>query len=274
MPHAHCNIMARTLGSSPGETQSERPVVPPEFRPVGENRLADSGPRYTETPADPYSPEASFPAEPWNTATASLFIVLAIYWIVRLRGRFDRFPFLAAALPILLVGGIGGTLYHAFRTRSLYFFLDLIPILVLGLAAALYLSGKLVRWYGWRSVAFTALGVIAGFLVVNSLVFRVAAFENRNIPVNVSYGTQAVLILVPLIGVLIRTQFRNVSFVAAGLVSFGIAWFCRLIDSTGLDVMPMGTHWLWHLFGVLCTAFLIEYFYRLEEMSRASENAA
>ena len=237
-------------------------------------RMPDSGPRYTETPADPYAPDARIPAEPWNTVTASLFIVLALYWIVRLRGQFARFPFLAAALPVLLIGGIGGTLYHAFRTRPLYFFLDLIPILVLGLAVALYLSGKLIRWYGWRSVALTIFGIAAGFLVVNSLVFNVLSFENRNIPVNVSYGSQAVLILVPLIGVLIRTKFRNAAFVAAGLVSFGIAWFCRLIDSTGLDVMPMGTHWLWHFFGVLCTAFLIEYFFRLDARPRETEIAA
>jgi hypothetical protein len=28
--------------------------------------------------------------------------------------------------------------------------------------------------------------------------------------------------------------------------------------------LPMGTHWLWHLFGAACTQFLIAYFYRLE----------
>ena len=41
-------------------------------------RMPDSGPRYTETPDDPYAPDARIPAEPWNTATASLFVVLAL----------------------------------------------------------------------------------------------------------------------------------------------------------------------------------------------------
>ena len=36
-------------------------------------------------------------------------------------------------LPLLLVGGIGGTLYHGLRSSKANFLLDVIPIYLLGL---------------------------------------------------------------------------------------------------------------------------------------------
>ena len=62
------------------------------------DRLADGGPRYTETPAEPDAPDARFPAEPWNAVTASLFVVVALAWLVRLRGRYRGYPFLMSCL--------------------------------------------------------------------------------------------------------------------------------------------------------------------------------
>lgn len=236
----------------------------PQNPPEPALRLADDGPRYTETPADPYAPDSRIPAEPWNTATASLFIALAVTWLVILRRSWRILPFLVSGLVILLAGGLGGTLYHAFRTRRIYFYLDLIPILALGVLAIALVCFRLRRWYGARRVLLAAAGVLAAFLLVNLLVFRVAVFESRTLPVNLSYVSQAVLMLIPIVVLLIRTRFRHAAYIAAGVVSFGIAWFFRLIDGTPFDSLPMGTHWLWHLFGALCTNFLIVYFVRME----------
>src|SRR5207302_6393909 len=124
------------------------------------DRLADRGPRYAETPADTYAADAPTVAEPYNAATAFLFIVVVAYWAWRLRGRYRRFPFVAACLPVLFVGGLGGTLYHATRTRPLYFFLDVVPISLLGLAGALYLTARLGRWHGWARVGAYAAGSV------------------------------------------------------------------------------------------------------------------
>src|SRR5690349_15240074 len=84
------------------------------------DRLPDGGPRYKETPPDPTLVSV---AEPYNAVTAALFLVIVLAWGWRLWGRFGRYPFLAACGPILLAGGIGGTLYHAFRTQRAYFLL-------------------------------------------------------------------------------------------------------------------------------------------------------
>ena len=74
-------------------------------------RLPDGGPIYLETPADP-ALDTSWVAEPWNTATAAIFILIPLVWLWYLRGRWAKYPFLVCCLPILLTGGIGGTLFH------------------------------------------------------------------------------------------------------------------------------------------------------------------
>ena len=51
-----------------------------------------------------------------------------------------------------------------------------------------------------------------------------------------------------------------------GIISFVIAWIFRLVDRDPDMVahLPMGTHWLWHTFGAITTALMVEYFYLVE----------
>ena len=230
-------------------------------------RLADGGPRYVETPADLYAPEAPYVAEPWNAVTASFFIFIVLAWVWRLRGRYRRFPFLVCCMPILMAGGIGGTLYHAFRTQRAYFLLDLIPILILGAASSLFLAIRLGRSVGWKRVASISVAVVIAYLFVNGLVLLVPT-PIPTLRVSVNYTTQAAVILIPVIVTLVRSRFAYAGFVWAGLGSFAIAIFFRFVDP--YSPLPMGTHWLWHSFGALCTVFVIEYFYRVERGAPAA----
>jgi hypothetical protein len=106
------------------------------------SQMPDGGPLYTET--DP----SRLLVEPLNAVTALAFLVLVVAWAVRLRGRYSRYPFLACCLPILAVGGIGGTVYHAFRASRLFLVMDFVPIYLLGLAATVYLWARIrPRWW-------------------------------------------------------------------------------------------------------------------------------
>jgi hypothetical protein len=226
-------------------------------------RLAtDGGPVYRETPPDPQA--ATGMAEPFNTVTAFLFVLIVLGWVWRLRGRFGRFPFTTASLPVLLAGAVGGTLYHATRTQRLYFLLDVIPISLLGGAGAVYLTARLGLAYGRRRVLGWAVALVALYLFVNAVLFRTIRGNNPNLAVNLSYASLAVMILLPLGFTLVRTRFRHAGWVAGALASFAIAWFCRLVDNTPQGDLPMGTHWLWHIFGAVTTQWMYEYFYRLE----------
>jgi hypothetical protein len=225
-----------------------------------EGTLPDGGPLYTETPADPYGPGAPFPAEPWNAITATLFVTIAVFWVWRLRGRYREYPFLSCCLPILLAGGIGGTLYHATRTSYVLFLLDVVPISVLGLAGSVFMA---VRFWGGRGWWFVP--VAAGFYVgVNQLLFTAIGPTDLQLIINLSYAALAVVVLTPIALALVRTRFRHGGWVVAGVVSFAIAWFFRLVDQRVGVYMSMGSHWLWHAFGAAATACLVEYFYRVE----------
>ncbi len=239
-------------------------------QPDPQQRLTDGGPRYQETPYDPLTLAPGRVAEPYNTVTAAFFIVIVMVWVVRLRDRYQQFAFLTCMLPILLAGGIGGTLYHAFRTRKLYFLLDVVPISLLGIAGSVYLTLCLGRGVGFLKVGLIALGIIGAYAATNAFVFRSINWPNPNLRVNLSYLSLAIVLVVPMIATLVRTQFRHVGWMLAGLACFAHAWFFRLVDNTGLVNIPMGTHWLWHTYGAACTVFIFEYFYRLMQDSLAN----
>jgi hypothetical protein len=239
--------------------ETDAAATQPDWALVANREMVDGGPRYTETPADPFAPNASFPAEPWNAATASLFILLVGVWLWRLRGRYHEYPFLCCCLPILLAGGIGGTLYHATRTSFTLFLLDVVPISILGLAGAVFMA---IRFWGRRGWWFVP-GATAFYIGVNRLLF-VSLDPGKTLAVNLSYASLALVILTPITLVLVRTKFRHGGWVVAGFVAFVIAWFLRLVDLRVGWMLPMGSHWLWHIFGCVATAFVIEYFYRVE----------
>jgi hypothetical protein len=215
------------------------------FDPLSD-RLPDGGPRYTET--DP----TRLVVEPWNAASALAFLVLVAAWAVRLRGAYRSYPFLSYCLPLLAVGGIGGTIYHAFRASRVFLVMDYGPIYVLAAATAVYLWVQAApRW--WHVLAVVFLCVL----------IQVLAWSlPRHYAISVSYASLAVLILAPAAGLLARTRFRHGGWLGLALACFAVALFFRIADAWHL-LAPVGTHWLWHLFGAATTAALMEYLYRL-----------
>ena len=218
--------------------------------------LRDGGPNYVETPADLDRFTGSI-AEPWNSASAVLFILIPIVWAWHLRGRYREHPFLVACLPILATGGVGGVLFHGLRTTAFYRFLDVIPIYLLGCGVSIWL------WIRLGPKFRHLLGMIAFLALLQSLAFFRLPIHWA---INMSYAALATLVLIPIILALLRTRFRNAGWVYAALVFFATAWLCRLADPVRPPLLPMGTHWLWHTFGALTAASLSVYVYRIEKV--------
>jgi hypothetical protein len=242
------------------DSSTEEAATQPDWGLVINGRLPDGGPRYVETPANPSAPDAPFIAEPWNTVTASLFIGIALVWLWRLRGRFRDYPFVSGCMPILLAGGIGGTLFHGTRAARLYFLLDVVPISLLGLAGAGYMAFRCVG----RKRIWVLFALILFYAAANRLFFAALGPMNRQLSINLSYASLAAVVLTPIALVLWRTRFRHGGWVLVGLISFAIAWFFRLVDQYSGQYLTIGSHWLWHTFGAIATAAMIQFFYKVE----------
>src|SRR5262249_15692911 len=85
-----------------------------------------------------------------------------------------------------------------------------------------------------------------------------------HVAIVVHYIVLALLILIPVAIVLIRTRFRYLNLILMTLVCFGFPILFRYLHPFILPILPMGSHWLWHLGGALCWVILSEYYYRIE----------
>lgn len=211
--------------------------------------LADGGPVYQETNLE------AFIVEPWNTASAAIFMGIALYWLIKLKGNYQNYLFLSVSMVILGIGGFGGALYHGLRTSFLFLMMDVLPILGLGLAASAFLWSRLLK-KPWKTVSVLSLFVIV-HIVLHSL-----PDGNQDLLASLGYVNIGLMILIPLVGVLMKTKFRYGWFVIAALLFFALALTFRVMDFNE-QLLYMGTHWLWHIFGALTAFVLTHYFYRL-----------
>src|SRR5690606_17917106 len=101
-------------------------------------RAPDGGLLYTETNLNSLLPE------PLNTLTSCFFFLLALYWIIRLKGFNPRHAFLSIASWFLLIGSIGGTVYHGLRKYPVFIIMDWLPILLLCLMASAWFWMKVL----------------------------------------------------------------------------------------------------------------------------------
>ncbi|MCC5943881.1 MAG: hypothetical protein JJT94_03030 [Bernardetiaceae bacterium] len=210
-------------------------------------QVYDSGPIYAETDT------SRFIVEPFNALSAVFFILIVIYWLWRLRGEYRRYAFMTYILVVLGIGGVGGVLYHAFRSSEWYLLMDYLPITICCLSVAVYFLWKLYR--RWEvPVVISVVYIILWQVMERSL--PMAWFNNLN------YSILGFIILLPTLLWLRRTKYDKAVYVWLALVSFALALSFRILDIIAPDLFPMGTHWLWHTFGAMASNFLILYFYK------------
>ena len=206
----------------------------------------DFGPIYSETD------RSRFPVEPWNTAINAIFFFILVYFAVQTRLDYKRYPLIVAGLPILLVGFVGGTVFHATRSNSLWLILDFLPILILAGMTALYF---------WKRLAGSIFKAVL-FVVIPVGAIRMigAAVLPRHFFISLSYGTLALALLIPIFICSFREGAREMLLLIGALLIFAVALLCRILDSVlGTSILPMGTHFLWHLFGGVSVFLLMKF---------------
>lgn len=209
----------------------------------------DGGMLYTETNLKQVFPE------PLNALTAFIFLLIAVYWSFKIRKKYKAHLFLSFCILLLYIGGIGGSIYHAFRKWHVFILMDWLPIMILCVAAGIYFMLQLMRWY------YVVL-VMAMYIVLRYLLRWFITLEDHQLFININYATMAGLVFFSVLSYLIYTRWKNVKWVIAAVCAFVAALTFRIADSW--DWLSSGTHFLWHILGAVACFCMFSYIYLTE----------
>jgi hemolysin III len=219
--------------------------------------ITDGGPIYWETFLYLQARTNHWLVEPWNAGSAALFLVVALVWALCLRANLRLYPFILYGLAILAVGGVGGTLYHALRSQPIYLLMDWLPIVILTYSMAVWFLLRLTR-KRWLALAYVAGGLA---LIFVGIMIVVLVFGAGTVAASVGYALLGVQAAGPITLYIIKTRYRDALWFWLALACFALAVVFRAADMEGW--LPMGTHFLWHLFGAAMANFLIVYLWRV-----------
>ena len=196
---------------------------------------------------------AGFWAEPVNAITNAAFLISAAIMATRLRGA--QLTLAWALVTVLAAIGVGSFQWHTFATRWAAL-TDVIPILVFILiylfAATRDFLG--LRW-PWAALA-VALFLPYAIAVASGLSWLVPGIGG-----NAAYASVALLILAYGLWLLPRhpATARGL-LIGAGILAVSLTF--RALDRPLCDVLPIGTHFLWHLLNATMLGWMIEVYRR------------
>ncbi|MGM0567532.1 MAG: hypothetical protein ACQESX_12300, partial [Bacteroidota bacterium] len=209
-------------------------MINPEIQePWFDERLEDGGPVYTETDLD------RFIAEPWNAVSSLLYMLPAIYWLFRIRRQYKEHKFLVFASALVITGSLGSTLYHAFRASRFFLIMDVFPV------ALLALSLSILFWYRVFKNGYLTAIVIIPLTALRFFIFNILPDK---LAINLTYALTGVMVTLPLIILHFQKRIVYLKYILYMLPSFALALLFREMDSWQIQFLPMGTHFLWHLF--------------------------
>jgi hemolysin III len=216
------------------------------------NAPNDFGPIYLETNM------GQFPVEPWNTYSNLIFLFTFLYWAYRTKLNIKQFTFLSYCLPILFVGYVGGTVYHATRSHSVWLILDFGPIYILSIAISLKYWNVFIK-----DLKKTLFSIFLPTCLIIYLL-RFLPFE-KNVRISIGYLFLAATSALPLALYANKNRSINNNNIVYALIFFALAISARVIEKAYPDIVtsifPMGTHWIWHTLGGVTTHFMIRFVY-------------
>jgi len=180
-------------------------------------------------------PPGAFPAEPINTATSFVPVILGVLALLFLIRRSDTGRIAYALAVLLIFTGMGSVAWHALRTD--------VTLLVDALPGVAYFAVLIFFWVYYLGGRY--FGVIPLAAIVLPMVFlRPAAPQNFWIVL-------LVVVVACAAGLLAATWFRRRHAFKFALAMVGFAAVAAALRSIDLSVcatIPFGTHFFWHIF--------------------------
>jgi len=216
--------------------------------------LPDGGPVYAETNID------AFISEPWNAISSLAIVFPAVYWAIRLKFNFKDYQFIYLSIPLLIAGGLGSLLYHAFRSSVWLLYMDVLPTALLTFFVGIYFWLRLFKKWYFVFLIITPITIVRLYLLFNL---------DGEFAVNLNYLITGSLIFLPVLIYLFRHSFRYALNIFVSVFFLILSLYFREIDQISVTSLPMGTHFLWHIFSGIGAYFLANYLYliRHEELN-------
>ena len=206
--------------------------------------MKDGGPVYFETNLD------RFFVEPWNAVSSLAIALVGVYFWRKYRGKFNENKFLVYVFsPLIFLGGIGSTLFHAFRIHRFFLFFDVLPIALLTLSIAVLLWIIAFRHWFWAVLA-TVSSFFLRFLIVDLFHMEGQA------AINMFYFFNGLLVGIPAIAILFKSGFLAWKYLFYSILLFCLGLLFRYLDDLPDQIFNMGTHFLWHIFTALGSLFI------------------
>lgn len=187
-------------------------------------------------------------SEPVNAVINLAFLIAAIVIWPRLKGRNMAMGRVLAA--VLFIIGLGSWLFHIHANR-LTGMTDVLPILAFIL---LYIFAATRDYFGARP--WVAALVTAGFVPYAAATAPIFAM----IPgLGSSAGYAPVPVLILIYALLLRRRLPDTArglAIGAGILIVSLTF--RTLDQPLCNVLPFGTHFLWHALNALMLAWMIE----------------
>ncbi len=221
---------------------------------LGPEQITDGGPWYAETHITD-----NLIVEPWNAFSSLAIAAPAVYFLWKIRKNPQQYGFLLAAIPFLFLNGLGSTLFHGLRTSRVFLLMDFMPALILTLMITVYFWAKVLpKW--WMSFVVITPIFLMRFGVIDLIPGQGG--------INTSYMISGVAFLLPVFLILRKYQFRKSLDIIVGATCFVLAIYFRQVDKEFTDIVPFGTHFLWHIFSGIGAFLLADYLYfiRNEEL--------
>jgi len=202
--------------------------------------------------------DPSFWAEPINAITNAAFLIAAIYMWRRSEGLF-----LGRLLSVVLFAiGIGSFLFHTFA-QTWAGIADVLPII---LYILIYIFAA-TRDFWEQKTWLAGLAVVLFFPYSAALVplfAQIPGFESSS-----AYGPVPLLIFAYAIGLRNKAP-ETAKGLAIGASIVCLSLFFRSIDEPLCNVLPFGTHFLWHILNGIALGWMIEV-YRRHMLARSAK---
>ena len=196
---------------------------------------------------------ANLLAEPVNLLTNLSFIIAASihirhYFALKVNNKVNQYSYLYLIILVFLIG-IGSSLFHSFATKWAML-ADVIPI-------GIYLISFLPIY----------ISVCGDFQSKHTLTllayFGFTTFLGSRVPPTLANGSQNYFgALITLVSLGLLSKIRGHSGFSLLLAAGGalcLSLFFRSIDQLICPILPLGTHFLWHIFNGIVLYLTLEF---------------